>query len=86
MGTRSVTAVGYVVFGAVIAAIPLFLVSGPELFSPSAVLQYAGGGLLVVVGVGALLGASVLESRPTPLIAAAGAVVGVVGLLGQFLL
>jgi len=83
---RVTSGVGYVALGLVFAVVPVFLVSGPESLSPSSVLGYVGGGLLALVGLAVLADTSALDDRPVGLIAAACAVVGFVGLVGQFVL
>ncbi|WP_121821428.1 hypothetical protein [Halostella salina] len=86
MSRSTVGSLGYLVIGLVIAVIPVFLVSGPELRSPASLLQYAGGGLLVILGLGTLLGVSSFSGQRSRAVEVVGTVVGLVGLVGQFVL
>lgn len=85
MVNKWVATVGYAVLGLFFGITPVFIVE--TLTSPSSLLQYAGGGLLVVLALGTVAEfESVTEGNAGRGLAVLGVVLGVVGLVGQFVL
>lgn len=85
MVNKWVAAVGYAVLGLFLGVTPIFLVE--TLSSPSSLLQYAGGGLLVGLALGTVgeLDA-VTNGNAGRGLAVLGVVLGIAGLVGQFVL
>ena len=84
MVNKWVTAVGYAVVGLFLSVTPMFLVE--TLTSPSSLLQYVGGGLLVVLAVGTVGELDLTGGNTGRGLAALGVVLGMAGLVGQFVL
>jgi hypothetical protein len=75
----------YVLSGLFFAVTPYFLVD--TLTSPSSLVQYAGGGLLLVLALATAVELDVLTTGSrSRLVAAVGVICGFAGLVGQFVL
>jgi len=83
MASKWLAAVGYISVGLFLAVTPPFIVR--TVLSPFSLLQYIGGGLLVVLAVGtAVEFAPLIQGHRGRVVAGISVVLGFLGLMGQF--